>query len=63
MKLDDGSELIIHPGDRVEVCEGSWAGRTGTVVDVPEEGEYVDVRFNVVSTKKVKACTLTLSAE
>lgn len=54
--------VLMHA--RVEVCEGSWAGRTGLVVGVPQNtptlpDTEVLVRFDDNGrTENVVACTL-----
>lgn len=53
--------LEIQDGDRIEVFEGSWAGRIGTVRDRDLSGEYIRVEFDdepePVKLRWVKACT------
>jgi ribosomal protein L24 len=60
MKLDDGTDLTIYRGDRVEVCEGSLAGEKGEVVLVPKSGSQVWVLVDGTEfPRKVTACHLT----
>lgn len=55
------SDLYINDNDRVEVCEGSWLGRIGSVVmdQRTTEPGRVFVRFDDDNSEEgVVACTL-----
>lgn len=58
----EGAPPLIVRKDRVEVVEGSWAGKVGTVTSLPEDpkGTHVMVKFdNETGEYPVKACILT----
>lgn len=50
----------LQPGDRIEVLEGSWAGRKGNVVSSVRSNEReIEVDFDDGPRELVVACTVT----
>jgi transcription antitermination factor NusG len=55
-------DMTIRVDDRIEVVEGSWAGRLGVVTKIGPDWDYVVVAFDDEPGEyAVRGCTLAKS--